>query len=147
MTASGFDLGLEDASRAGVFFVAGDDLDTLAAAARDAGLQPRRIDLLGCADKATLLLRFAVALDFPAGSGRNWDALSDSLRDLSWLPAPGYALLLDGASGLHRADGDDFDTLLSILDEARAVWAELGVPFWTFVALDEADFDQMEADS
>lgn len=146
MTSSGFDLGLDDASRAGVFFVATEDLDTLDAAARDAGLQARRIDLLDCANKATLLLRFAVALDFPAGSGRNWDALSDNLRDLSWLPAPGYALLLDSASGLHRADGDDFDTLLSILDDARAFWAGDGVPFWVFVALDEEDFDEMEAE-
>lgn len=145
MTASGFDLGLDDPSRAGVFFVAADDLDTLDAAARDAGLQVRRIDLLDCANKATLLLRFAVALDFPTGSGRNWDALSDSLRDLSWLAAPGYALLLDGASGLHRAEGDDFDTLLSILDEARAFWAGHDVPFWAFVALDDEDFDEMEA--
>ena len=146
MTASGFDLGLGDASRAGVFFVAGDDLATLDAAARDAGLLARRIDLLGCTNKATLLLRFAVALDFPAGSGRNWDALSDSLRDLSWLPAPGYTLLLDGASGLHRAEGEDFDTLLSILDEARASWADSDVPFWVFVALDDADFDEMETE-
>lgn len=145
MTASGFDLGLDDASRAGVFFVTIEDLDTLDAAARDAGLRARRIDLLGCANKATLLLRFAVALDFPIGSGRNWDALSDCLRDLSWLPAPGYALLLDSASGLHRAEGDDFDTLLSILDEARAFWADNNVPFWVFVALDEKDFDEMEA--
>lgn len=145
MSDSGFDLGLDDANRAGVFFVATGDLDTLDAAARDAGLLARRIDLLDCTNKAMLLLRFAVALDFPAGSGRNWDALSDSLRDLSWLPAPGYALLLDSASGLHRADGDDFDTLLSILDEARASWADNGVPFWVFVALDEEDFDEMEA--
>ena len=145
MSDSGFDLGLDDASRAGVFFVATDDLDTLDAAARDAGLLARRIDLFGCESKAMLLLRFAVALDFPASSGRNWDALSDSLRDLSWLPAPGYALLLDSASGLHRAEGDDFDTLLSILDEARAFWAEHELPFWVFVALDEKDFDEMEA--
>ena len=146
MTESGFDLGLADADRAGVFFVTDDDLGGLAAAARDAGLRPQRIDLHGCATKATLLLRFATALDFPAGSGRNWDALSDSLRDLSWLPAgAGHVLLLEGASGLHRSEGEDFDTLLSILDEARAFWAGHELPFWVFVALDEADFDEMDA--
>ena len=71
MSESGFDLGLEDATRAGVFFVAGDDIATLAMAARDAGLLVRRIDLAGCRDKSTLMLRLATALDFPAGSGRN----------------------------------------------------------------------------
>ena len=93
MTESGIDFGLDDASRAGVFFVTGEDIATLDMAARDAGLLARRIDLRGCTGKAILMLRLASALDFPAGSGRNWDALSDQLRDLSWLPAQGYALL------------------------------------------------------
>ena len=38
-----------------------------------------------------------MALDFPMSSGRNWDALSDSLRDLEWLPGKGYVLLFEGA--------------------------------------------------
>ena len=145
MTDSGFDLGLDDAQRAGVFFVTGDDLDTLTAAAQDAGLLVRRIDLLGCSDKRTLLLRMALALDFPATAGHNWDALSDSLRDLSWLPARGHALLFDGAGEMRDADEESFDTLLSILDEASADWAGRGQPFWAFLALREEDFEDMEA--
>lgn len=140
MTDSGFDLGLDDAQRAGVFFVTSEDLDTLAAAAQDAGLLARRVDLLGCADKRTLLLRMALALDFPATAGHNWDALSDSLRDLSWLPAGGYALLFDGAGEMRNADEESFDTLLSILDEASADWSERDLPFWAFLALRDADF-------
>jgi hypothetical protein len=144
MTDSGFDIGLDDAGRAGVFFVGAGDLATLAAAAQDAKLLARRIDLQGCADKATLLLRIAVALDFPATFGRNWDALADSLRDLSWLPAGGYVLLFEGGGDLRDADEDDFDTLLSILDEARAAWAGRDVPFWAFLALRDEDFDELE---
>ena len=45
MTDSGFDLGLDDAARAGVFFVTSDDIATLDMASRDAGLLSRRIDL------------------------------------------------------------------------------------------------------
>lgn len=145
MTDSGFDLGLDDAQRAGVFFVTSEDLDTLAAAAQDAGLLARRVDLLGCADKRTLLLRMALALDFPATSGHNWDALSDSLRDLSWLPARGYALLFDGAGEMRNADEESFDTLLSILDEASADWSDRDQPFWAFLALRDADFEELEA--
>ena len=120
MSDSGFDLGLDDPARAGVFFVTADDIATLDMATRDAGLLARRIDLRGCANKPTLLLRLATGLDFPAGSGRNWDAASDRLRDLSWLPAPGYALLFEAASGLRDADESSFDTLLDVLEEAAA---------------------------
>ena len=144
MTDSGFDLGLDDASRAGVFFVTTDDIATLDMAARDAGLLARRIDLHGCGNKATLMLRLATSLDFPAGSGRNWDALSDRLRDLSWLPAGGYALLFDDAASLRDADETSFDTLLEVLEEAVADWRERDVPFWAFLALPEAEF--LEAD-
>ena len=144
MTDSGFDLGLDDASRAGVFFVTADDIATLDMATRDAGLLTRRIDLRDCGNKATLMLRLATALDFPAGSGRNWDAVSDRLRDLSWLPAPGYALLFDAADELRDADETGFDTLLEILDEAVGDWAQREVPFWAFLALPEEEFEQAE---
>ena len=144
MTDSGFDLGLDDASRAGVFFVTADDIATLDMASRDAGLLARRIDLRNCGNKATLMLRLASALDFPAGSGRNWDAASDRLRDLSWLPAPGYALLFDGARDLRDADETSFDTLLEILNEAVSDWAQRDIPFWAFLALPEDEFEQSE---
>lgn len=145
MSDSGFDLGLDDAMRAGVFFVAADDIATLDMASRDAGLLARRIDLRDCGNKATLMLRLATALDFPTGSGRNWDATSDRLRDLSWLPAPGgYALLFEAAQDLRNADEGSFDTLLEVLEEAVAEWAQREVPFWAFFALPEEDFSWQE---
>ncbi len=137
MTESGFDLGLDDPSRAGVHFATNDDLRTIGMAARDAGLLARRIDLRDCKTKATLLLRLFSALDSPTGGGRNWDSLSDQLRDLAWLPAPGYALLFDDASDLRAADEASFDTLLDILQEAATDWAQREVPFWAFLALAE----------
>lgn len=144
MSESGFELGLDDATRAGVYFVSGDDLGTLDMAARDAGLLARRIDLRGCHGKPTLLLRMATALDFPAGSGRNWDALSDRLRDLSWLPAGGYALLFEDAADLRDADEACFDTLLDLLDEAVRDWGQRDTPFWAFLALPDSDFEKPE---
>lgn len=145
MTESGLDLGLSDPTRAGVYFVTGDDLDSLGMAARDAGLQVRRIDLAGCDDKPTLLLRIASALDFPSTFGRNWDALSDNLRDLEWMPGDGYALLFDKAGELRDAEEADFDTLLDILDEASMDWTARALPFWAFLALPQSAFDEMDA--
>lgn len=145
MSDSGFDLGLDDATRAGVFFVTNDDIATLAMASRDAGLLARRIDLRDCGNKATLMLRLATALDFPAGSGRNWDATSDRLRDLSWLPSTGgYALLFDAANDLRDADEASFDTLLEVLEEAVGDWGQRGSPFWAFLALPEEEFPRPE---
>ncbi len=144
MTESGLDLGLDDPARAGVFFVTAEDLDALGVAAQDAGLRPCHIDLLGCDNKATLLLRIAVALDFPTTCSRNWDALSDCLRDLAWMPADGYVLLFEGAGEMHQADEADFDMLVSVLDEANTEWAGREVPFWAFLALRERDFAQLQ---
>lgn len=136
MSQSGFDIGLDDATQAGVYKVEAADLSPLAAAARDAGLLLRRIDLEGCRDKASLLLRIGTTLDFPAGWGRNWDGLLDALRDLSWLPAPGYVLAIDGVSSLQAARSKDLETLVAVLADAAQWWAEDGVPFWAFLALD-----------
>jgi hypothetical protein len=146
MSHDPFGLGLAEPARSGVYQVDVADLDTLGALARDAGLQSHRIDLEGCADKRTLLLRLATQLDFPPGFGRNWDALTDALRDLSWLPAArrGYALLLDGADALGSQAPADFAILLDILDDAATFWREEGLGFFAFVAMalpeaDEAD--------
>ncbi len=144
MSDSGFDLGLDDPEQAGVYFVISKDLDTLDVAARDAGLMVRRIDLGGCADKATLMIRIGTALDFPSGSGRNWDALSDRLRDLSWLVAEGYALLIDMAGDLRDANEGDFDTLLEVLEDTASDWTNRKTPFWAFLALPESGFDAVE---
>ena len=144
MSESGFDPGLADPTRAGVFFVTQDDLDPLSAVGRDAGLLARRIDLSGCNGKSALLLRIATVLDFPQTSGRNWDALSDSLRDLSWLDAPGYVLLFEQAHELRDRSEADFDTLLDILDEASRSWAAEEVPFWAFIALPDEDFPDLQ---
>ncbi|UNK57391.1 barstar family protein [Pseudoxanthomonas daejeonensis] len=136
MSESGFDLGFDDASQAGVYQVDAADVPALAAAARDAGLLVRRIDLAGCRDKQTLLLRIATMLDVPGGRGGNWDALMDALRDLEWLPAPGYMLLFEAAGQLQSARADELQTLLGLLQEASHWWAEAEVPFWAFVALE-----------
>lgn len=139
MTTSGFDIGLDDATQAGVYAIEAPDLAALAAAARDAGLLVRRIELGGCRDKQALLLRIGAVLDLPPGWGRNWDALMDALRDLEWLPAPGYALLLDAAGQLQAQCPHDLETLVGVLQEASAWWAETGVPFWAFIAIDGTD--------
>ncbi len=131
---------LEDPRQAGVYFVLDEDIALLDIACGRAGLQTLRIDLQGCEDKQRLLLRLAEGLATPAGQGSNWDALSDQLRDLSWLGASGYALLLPHAAALRDADEASFETLLDILDEAAVDWQARDTPFWAFLALPDRDF-------
>lgn len=88
-----------------------------------------RIDLSACTDKATLLARFATALHFPAWFGHNWDALSDCLTDLSWLPARHYRIELSQPQTLRAGAPETLDTALDILAEAAEFWAGEGVVF------------------
>ena len=148
MTESGFDPGLFDPALSGVHAVPAGDLALLDVAARDAGLHTIEVDLANCLGKAMLLLRMQMALEFPVGRGRNWDALSDVLRDLGWIEAPqGHALLFADAADLREASPGDFDTLLSILQEAAEFWAGTDTPFWAFIALPDTEFDSHDADA
>lgn len=131
---------LEDPGQAGVYFVLDEDIALLDIACAGAGLLTLRIDLQACTDKQRLLQRLAEGLATPSGQGCNWDALSDQLRDLSWRPAAGYALLLPHAADLRDADEASFETLLDILDEAAVDWQARDIPFWAFLALPDRDF-------
>ncbi|MBA2078656.1 barstar family protein [Rhodanobacter sp. PCA2] len=119
----------------GVYFVDGADLDTMANAAAREELGVCRVDLAACRDKADLLDRMAAALPLPADFGGNWDALADCLRDPSWRPADGHALLFAHADALRQADAASFDILLGILDDAATFATEQDRPFFAFLAL------------
>ena len=139
-----FDLDFGDPSHSGIFFVTSDDLEPLAEAAGMQGLSVCRVNLADYVDHETLYDRLTRALRLPADFGRNWDALADSVRDLSWLKAPGYILLFDHAEGMRDANEDDFDTLLDILEEAVDYWQEAPAAFFVFFALPESAFDDAD---
>ena len=68
--------------------------------------------------KAELLAAFAGALGFPDWVGRNWDALADALRDLSWLPAGPRVVVWAGAGELRSVQPGSYATALDVLREA-----------------------------
>lgn len=122
---------LADPAHAGTCFIDQAERAAMAEAAAALEFAVVALDLESVDDKHALLDALAAALDFPSTFGRNWDALADSLCDLSWLPAPGYLLMLDRANALREGAPEDFDTLLEILDDATGSHAGTGVPFWT----------------
>lgn len=122
---------LADPAHSGIRFVDERERDAMAEAATAAGLKVVSVDLSSARDKHALIDALAAALDFPSTFGHNWDALADSLGDLSWLPAPGYMFLLDHARALREAAPHDIATLLEILEDATRSHADAGIPLWT----------------
>jgi RNAse (barnase) inhibitor barstar len=94
-----------------------------------------RIDLAGCADKASFLERTAEALSFPAWFGGNWDAFFDCLTDLGWLPGRvGHVLVFERTDAMRRESPEALDTAITILGDAAAAWESRGVPFRAYIA-------------
>ncbi|MDX5446256.1 MAG: barstar family protein [Zoogloeaceae bacterium] len=116
---------------AGVFHIPASRVGDFADAAASGCGSVWRIDMHGARSKAELLARIATALGFPGWFGHNWDALSDSLSDLGWLPAStARVFILEGCSGREEA----LPILLEIFEQAVADWAERDIALWIFIA-------------
>ena len=73
------------------------------------------LDTGGVTDKAGFLDLCATAFDLPRWSGRNWDALAESLGDRS--TGEPEVVLWDGWRVLAEGDPDAFDVALQIFAE------------------------------
>lgn len=74
--------------------------------------------------KAELMDSIASEFSFPGDWGRNWDAMSDCLQDLSWIKKRvAYLLLIDNAEMLLAQAEADINTFIEILEEVGAAWA------------------------
>jgi hypothetical protein len=120
------------ADRSGVYR-ASDELSQLRARASHAGVLWLEVDAATVDDKASLMSALARGLAFPATFGANWDALADSLQDLSWRPASGYVLHLKNGQGLRAALGPDWVRLLDVLRTTAEYWAQRRKPFVVIV--------------
>ena len=129
---------LADAAQGGAYFVDLHDRAVIVQTGTALGFTVIPIDLRDCRDKADLLDRIARAMRFPDWFGDNFDALADSLGDLSWLPATGYVLLLDHAQDLRDHAPDTFSALLDILNEVSTGWAEVDIAFWALLPMPAA---------
>ena len=116
---------LSDPSRSGVYRAtrAHDVVEATRASALDVVPIDASVDPIAAIDKA---------LAFPEWFGGNWDALEDSLSDLSWRPAKGRVLLLEGV-----VPGDAAGILVEVLRAAAEHWAAQNVSFFA-VLLDPA---------
>lgn len=123
---------LSDPKQCGVFRYKG-AASTIESAAKTARLSLHRIDLSAARGKDDLLARFAQALKLPAYFDRNWDALDECLSDLEWLDAPGWLLVIAGASQFAHRDEESLSTTLEVLQGAAEYWSQESKPFWAVV--------------
>lgn len=124
---------MDDPGKGGLCLVDGSGHAVLADAAATRGFAVVSVPLDTVRDRGALFDALADALRFPATFGHNWDALADSLGDLSWLPAPGYLIRLEACGGLRDAAPGDFGILLEILEQAAHSHRRAGVPFWALL--------------
>lgn len=120
---------LQDASKAGVRRLSG-SAASLEKAAAAAGLACYRIELRGVADKQKFLDACRSALQFPDWFGGNWDALEDSLADMSWQPAKGYVLYFHHANEFAAVAQPVLAEAVEVLASVAEFWQSRGKPFW-----------------
>ena len=123
---------LADATRSGVYHL-NRDARQLSQAATEAGFAVWRVDIGHAHDKEDFLDHVSAALNFPKTFGGNWDAFADCLRDLSWIEAKGYVVILEKSKHFCVAHKHEFDEAVSVLGEAAEFWKGQGTPFWGLI--------------
>ncbi|WP_246567956.1 barstar family protein [Polymorphospora rubra] len=105
-----------------------------------------RLDGKRMADADHAFYEFSDALLFPGYFGWNWNALFDCLRDLHWIPADGYLIIVENAPCLLSSSAEDQHTLFRILSWAVERRANplgrpggKGVPFKVLLLCDRDD--------
>lgn len=123
---------LSDSGRAGVFQLDRDAWE-IAAGAGAADLVCLRIDIGHAHDKADFLEHIARAMGFPQWFGRNWDALADCLKDLSWLPGKGWVVVLEKSKHFGAGHRHEFEQAMELMAEIADYWRGQDKPFWTLI--------------
>ena len=107
---------LRDPKRSGVYRASD------AAAIREA-TAGSALDVVAIDAAADPLQEIAGALAFPKWYGGNWDALEDSLGDLSWRKGEGHVLVFTGYPG-------DSGLLIEVLRSTAEYWMQRKKPFF-----------------
>lgn len=128
---------------AGVYFLPDGDVEELLEAAAVNRFPLLRANLAGCTSKADFLLRIAGVFDVPPHVVQDFDQLAQALERLRSPEAGGQVLVLEHGEDLRAAALEDFKRGMEALQAVSAEWAGRGLAFWSFVVLDEAEFDAL----
>ena len=123
---------LKDAAHAGVFQLATDARE-LAGAAAAIGLMVIYVDIGHAHDKEDFLDEAARAMRFPERFAGDWTAFALGLKDLSWLQAKGWVVILEKSKHFCGGHGREFKEAMEPMSAAAEHWRAQGKPFWTLI--------------
>jgi hypothetical protein len=123
---------LKDAARAGVFHLSADARE-LAGAAASAGLMVIYVDIHHAHDRGDFMEEASHALRFPEQPGSTWESFALGLKDLSWMQAKGWVVILEKSKHFCSGHGHEFKDTMAAMSDAAEHWRALGKPFWTLI--------------
>jgi hypothetical protein len=143
MSVLWFDGLLAQTADAGVYFLPDADVDELLEAAAVNSFPCVRVNLRACLQREDLMLRLAGVLALPPHRLEDWSALPRAIAEFSPADAPGLVLLVEHSEELRVHAREEFKRAMEALQAASVEWARAGRPLWSFIVLDEAEFDAL----
>jgi hypothetical protein len=143
MSVLWFDGLLAQTADAGVYFLPDADVDELLEAAAVNTFPCVRVNLRGCHARADLMLRLAGMLALPPHRLEDWAELPRAIAEGTPPGAPGLVLLVEHSEELRAHSREEFKLAMEALQAASAEWARAGRPLWSFIVLEEAEFDAL----
>ena len=80
-------------------------------------------------DADDLFRKISETMSFPDYFGMNWDALTDCLKDMEWLEAKGYVLIINDSENLWKKCYGICGMLAMIWQFCAEEWSKENVPF------------------
>lgn len=74
-------------------------------------------------DADGIFMQFYEKFQLPDYFGWNWAALRDCLRDLSWVPANNYMVIVENSSNVLSTSPGERDVFFNILTHCAESWA------------------------
>jgi RNAse (barnase) inhibitor barstar len=87
------------------------------------------VDMENVISKQAFLSKMAEEFEFPDYFGNNWDALFESLTDLSWMEATGYFIIIKNMKTFEKEFSGHFLTIRRIFEAVVNYWESRQVPF------------------
>lgn len=143
MSVLWFDGLLTQTEDAGVYFLPEPDVDELLEAAAVNTFPCLRVNLRGCLGREDLMLRLAGMLALPPHRVLDWAQFPQAISEARPVDAPGMVLLLEHSEELRAQARGEFKLAMEALQGASAAWAAQQRPLWSFIVVDEAEFDAL----